>query len=72
MVFHQGASFSDPLTYIDQEYKNNHSDEFIIPAYNKTLSNSKISDNDSVIFANFRPDRAIQLASALSNSHYQF
>lgn len=72
MVFHQGATFSDPLTYIDQEYKNNHSDEFIIPAYNKTLSNSKISDNDSIIFANFRPDRAIQLASALSNSHYQF
>ncbi|MGL5268798.1 MAG: 2,3-bisphosphoglycerate-independent phosphoglycerate mutase [Spiroplasma sp.] len=72
MVFHQGKSFSDSLAYVDQEYQANHSDEFISPAYNNQLTNSNISDGDSIIFANFRPDRAIQLASALTNSSYQF
>lgn len=72
MVYHQGQSFSDALEYIDQEYQENRSDEFIIPAYNNKLGNSTISNNDSVIFANFRPDRAIQLAAALTNSNYQF
>ncbi|MBE4704348.1 2,3-bisphosphoglycerate-independent phosphoglycerate mutase [Spiroplasma platyhelix] len=72
MVFHKGASFTEPLVYIDQEYQLDHSDEFVMPAYNQNLENSKISDDDSIIFANFRPDRAIQLASALTNSNYPF
>lgn len=72
MVFHKGKNFVDPLTYVDQEYQSDHSDEFVLPGYNSTLSSSEISDSDSIIFANFRPDRAIQLASALTNSNYSF
>lgn len=72
MVFHKGKSFSDPLMYIDEEYYQDHSDEFVMPSYNKELTNSEITNNDSVIFANFRPDRAIQLASALTNPNYPF
>jgi len=72
MVFHKGKSFFDPLIYIEQEYQQNRSDEFVIPAYNSTFNDGNISDNDIIIFANFRPDRAIQLASVLTNSGYQF
>lgn len=72
MVFHKGNSFSDPLAYVDQEYQANNSDEFVSPGYNSLFPNSNISNNDSVIFANFRPDRAIQLASVLTNPNYQF
>ncbi|MDQ7983148.1 MAG: 2,3-bisphosphoglycerate-independent phosphoglycerate mutase [Spiroplasma sp.] len=72
MVCHLGSNFTNPLNYIDQEYQADRSDEFVIPGYNKTLTTSKIVNNDSIIFANFRPDRAIQLASALSNPKYQF
>lgn len=72
MVFHKGQSFTDPLAYVDSEYQADRSDEFVIPAFNANLTESQISDEDSVIFANFRPDRAIQLSSALTNPDYPF
>ena len=40
-------------------------DEFVVPFINELDSN--INDGDSVIFANFRPDRAIQISTALTN-----
>ncbi|WP_246534719.1 2,3-bisphosphoglycerate-independent phosphoglycerate mutase [Spiroplasma endosymbiont of 'Nebria riversi'] len=64
------ASFSNPLTYIDDEYACSRNDEFIIPAYNEQVADGHIKDNDSVIFTNFRPDRAIQLAAAITNREY--
>lgn len=50
---------------MDESYANNVSDEFVIPYL--VNDNSNIKDNDSVIFMNFRPDRAIQLSTALTN-----
>lgn len=40
-------------------------DEFVLPF--NVVERGIIEDNDSVIFANFRPDRAIQIATAVSN-----
>ncbi len=40
-------------------------DEFVIPF--NILPEGIMEDNDSVIFANFRPDRAIEIGTALSN-----
>ena len=40
-------------------------DEFVIPF--NVEPNGIVEDKDSVIFANFRPDRAIQISTALSN-----
>ena len=40
-------------------------DEFVIPF--NVVEKGIITDKDSVIFANFRPDRAIQVATAISN-----
>lgn len=72
IVNHEGNSFTDPIAYINAEYKVGRNDEFIIPAYNRQINNGKIADNDGIIFANFRPDRAIQLSSALTNDQYDF
>lgn len=40
-------------------------DEFVIPF--NVVKEGIVADNDSVIFANFRPDRAIEIATAISN-----
>lgn len=53
------------LEGMDESYKNEITDEFVIPYIVNTDTN--IKDNDSVIFMNFRPDRAIQLSTALTN-----
>src|SRR6185436_1216379 len=46
-------------------------DEFVVPAVNSAVK-KKICDHDSVIFCNFRPDRASQLAGSLTNKDYHF
>lgn len=50
---------------IEESYKEGIIDEFVKP-YVVTLG-SQIEEGDSVIFANFRPDRAIQISVALTN-----
>lgn len=80
----KGLKSSSALTAIDEAYKRGEnptssiysgdnppedSDEFIMP----TLITSKedlISDNDSVIFFNFRPDRAREISTALTQENF--
>lgn len=69
MVNNSNESYEDELTYLQKSYDSEVFDEFILPAYNKNL-NVKISDNDSVICFNFRPDRSIQISSLLTNPDY--
>jgi len=60
-----GEQITDPLQGIKASYDQGLSDEFIVPfVVNKK---GMIDDNDAVIFANFRPDRAIRIATAISN-----
>ena len=59
------APLKDCLGGIDESYENGVIDEFVVPfIVNK---DSNICDGDSVIFANFRPDRAIEISTALTN-----
>ena len=53
------------LDGINESYAEGVTDEFVVPFINELDSN--INDGDSVIFANFRPDRAIQISTALTN-----
>lgn len=66
LITHEGPSFTDPVKYIRDSYTHDVLDEFVIPAYNSAVDGA-IEDNDSVIFANFRPDRAIQIATVITN-----
>lgn len=60
-----GKVFNSAKEGIEASYKEGITDEFVVPFIVDT--NGQIEDGDSVIFANFRPDRAIQIATALSN-----
>lgn len=61
----KGEVFACPICGVKESYKNGKNDEFVVPFITDT--NGMVSDNDSVVFANFRPDRAIQIATAISN-----
>ena len=59
------APVKDLLGGIDESYANGVTDEFVVPYI--VDSNAYIKENDSVIFANFRPDRAIQISLGITN-----
>jgi 2,3-bisphosphoglycerate-independent phosphoglycerate mutase len=73
MTILKGETFADPLKGIQSSYDQNITDEFIKPFI--VQAEGQISDHDAIIFANFRPDRAIRIATAFSNpkeaSQYQ-
>jgi 2,3-bisphosphoglycerate-independent phosphoglycerate mutase len=64
MTLGEGQHFSDPLEGIQASYDAGITDEFIEPFI---VNDVRIKDNDVIIFANFRPDRAIRIATAFSN-----
>ncbi len=61
----KGEVFASAEEGIKASYANNVTDEFMVPFI--VDAEGQISDNDAIIFANFRPDRAIQIATAFSN-----
>ncbi|MGO4937250.1 2,3-bisphosphoglycerate-independent phosphoglycerate mutase [Fundicoccus sp. Sow4_H7] len=65
----QAPTATSAVEGVEASYANGVNDEFVIPFVieNENEHPVKIEDNDSVIFFNFRPDRAIQLSTALSN-----
>ncbi|MCR8613116.1 MAG: 2,3-bisphosphoglycerate-independent phosphoglycerate mutase [Mycoplasma sp.] len=66
-------TFSDPVQYINDQYAENLTDEFLKPAINSDPNVKFLKDNDSVIFFNFRPDRARQLSHLMVGSKiYQY
>lgn len=62
MVYGEGVNGSDPVQAIKDSYANGVTDEFMIPAV--IDKNGMISKDDSVVFFNFRPDRARQITRA--------
>ena len=75
MVDHDGESFTDYKEFFKEQYKvlptlgKEASDEFIIPHYNANCD-GRIQDNDAIIFMNYRPDRAIQISTTITNPHF--
>ena len=73
LVHGKGIQSSDALNSIHESYNNGITDEFIEPIIivndlNQPLAT--ISDDDVVIFFNFRTDRGRQLTSALTQKDY--
>ena len=50
---------------VEASYASGLTDEFVLPFM--VNDNSTVCDGDSVVMANFRPDRAIRIATAISN-----
>lgn len=65
MTIAKGKQFKTASEGIEASYEEGVVDEFVMPFV--VDSNGMIEDGDGVIFANFRPDRAIQLSTALTN-----
>lgn len=68
LVLGQAKSSPTILECIESEYVVNHDDEFVYP--HVIADYSGFRSGDSVIFANFRSDRAIQLTEAIISNDY--
>ena len=69
LVHGEGERATDPVEAIKKSYERGVTDEFVEPAVVTRADGSPvatIADGDSVIFFNFRADRARQLTSALA------
>ena len=60
----EGVANTDPLDAIEASYKNGVTDEFMEPTV--CAAEGCIREGDSVIFLNFRPDRAREMTAALT------
>lgn len=65
MVLGTGKTYANALEGMQQSYDDGVTDEFIVPFL--VDKNGLIGDKDAILFANFRPDRAIRIATAFSN-----
>lgn len=67
IVYGDGRMTEDPISAIEKSYDEGITDEFFIPTVimENGKSRATITSDDSVIFFNFRPDRARQLTRAI-------
>lgn len=63
MVYGEGIDAECPVCAVKNSYKEDVTDEFVVPAVVK--GGATIQPNDSVIFFNFRPDRAREITRTL-------
>lgn len=73
MVYGEGPTHRDPVKAIEESYAEKVLDEFVVPTVIVDKNNApvgKIQDHDSIIFFNFRPDRAIQISLAFTDDGF--
>lgn len=67
MTLGEGIKETDPVAAMKRSYENGKTDEFVLPTVivdEKGEAVGKVSKGDSIIFYNFRPDRARQITQA--------
>ncbi len=67
LVFGEGKHASDPVAAIQESYANDVTDEFIEPII---TADGTIGPNDSVVFFNFRPDRAREITRTFVDEQF--
>jgi 2,3-bisphosphoglycerate-independent phosphoglycerate mutase len=65
MVYGEGIKCDSPVKAVEDSYKNQVTDEFVVPAVIE--GGRSIKSGDSVIFFNFRPDRAREITRSLTD-----
>ena len=58
----EGVKFDCACKMMEESYANDVTDEFIVPAVSEKAA--PVKDNDSIVFFNFRPDRAREITRA--------
>ncbi len=66
LLLGEGNSAENSIMAIKKSYEEGVTDEFVLPTVTNSDSSSRISDNDSVIFFNFRPDRAREITRTIN------
>ena len=66
LVNGEGEQATDLVAAMQKSYDADVTDEFIKPIHNASLQNSTISEGDTVIFFNYRNDRAKELTTVLT------
>ncbi len=67
LVLGEGNAANSAIEAVENSYKQGITDEFVDPA---VISKRRIEDNDSVIFFNYRPDRAREITNALTTADF--
>ncbi|MBT8399346.1 MAG: 2,3-bisphosphoglycerate-independent phosphoglycerate mutase [Rhodothermia bacterium] len=70
LVDGEGAEFEDPLAAFQASYDGGVTDEFIKPVRIVSEADTRITKGDSIVFFNFRADRARQITRALTESGF--
>ena len=68
LVFGEGVQETDPVEAVKNSYANGVTDEFMLPTV--VEKDGMIQANDSVVFFNFRPDRARQITRAFVDKDF--
>lgn len=74
MTLGEGKKTTDPLISIKEEYDSGITDEFMTPSVLVTEDKNPVGlveDGDSIIFFNFRPDRARQITRAFVDNDFE-
>ena len=71
MVYGQSEQrfIGDPVGAMEASYANGVTDEFVVPVV--TAENAEIGEGDSIIFMNFRPDRAREITRTFVDPDFQ-
>ncbi|ASW43396.1 MAG: 2,3-bisphosphoglycerate-independent phosphoglycerate mutase [Clostridiales bacterium] len=68
MVLGKGEEANSAVEAIERSYADNKTDEFVLPTV--IDKNGMIKDGDSIIFFNFRPDRAREITRAINDKEF--
>lgn len=74
MAFGEGMKAGNALAALEKSYAREETDEFVVPTVitdKKGTPRGTVKEGDSIIFFNFRPDRARQLTYAFCNEDFQ-
>ncbi len=67
LVLGKGEEAGTALEAVEKSYNDNKTDEFVLPTVIEKNSEARIKSKDSVIFFNFRPDRAREITRAIND-----
>ena len=73
LVEGEGATATSATSGVEASYANDIADEFVVPfvIQENGIPVATIDSDDAVVFFNFRPDRAIQLAKVFTNDTFE-
>ena len=74
MVHGEGPKYKEPYELVNDSYENGIYDEFVIPSVLTDEDGNPrgtVENEDSIIFYNFRPDRAIQISRTFSDDDFR-